>query len=228
MRSRQSGFSATRLVVGLGIVAVGMLLSLDSLGIADAKDYLEYWPVILIAVGLSKIVSRRPAELAFAFCFIILGAWLLLYNLEYTDAEPWRYFWPIMLLVIGSFLVAGGLRGRRSPRESEDFVRGFAMLGGFERNISSDAFKGADLTAIMGGCEVDFRQAQIANDIPEIDVFAFWGGVEVRVPQDWRLEVKVWPILGALEDATEQTPDAGGPVVRIKGAAIMGGIGIKN
>jgi hypothetical protein len=80
----------------------------------------------------------------------------------------------------------------------------------------------------MGGCEVDLRQAKIENASPEIDVFAFWGGVEVRVPQDWRLEVKVWPILGAFIDGTEQVPDPGAPLVTIKGAAIMGGVEIKN
>lgn len=228
MRSRQQGFSLTRLVVGLGIVAIGLVLSLDRLGILVAEDFLDYWPAILIAIGLTRVASRRPGDLVFAFCFVALGGWLLLYNLGFTDAEPWNYFWPIMLLVIGGFLIAGGLRGRRQPQESEDFVKGFAILGGFERNISSPNFQGADLTAVMGGCELDLRQARIAGANPVIDVFAFWGGVEIRVPQDWTLEVKAWPILGGVVDETEQTPAPSGPVVTVKGAAIMGGVGIKN
>ena len=63
---------------------------------------------------------------------------------------------------------------------------------------------------------------------PVIDVFAFWGGVEVRVPPDWKIEIEVWPILGGVVDESEQTADPGVPVVTIKGAAIMGGVGIKN
>jgi predicted membrane protein len=102
------------------------------------------------------------------------------------------------------------------------------MLGGFERNISSANFQGADLTAVMGGCEIDLRQSSIADASPVIDVFAFWGGVEIRVPQNWNLEVKAWPILGGVVDETEQTAGPGAPVVTVKGAAIMGGVGIKN
>jgi hypothetical protein len=227
MRNRESGFSLTRLVFGLGIIAIGLLFSLDSVDALNARDYLEYWPILLIAVGLTRVASLRPPDIVFTVLFVGLGTWLLLYNLEYTDAEPWRYFWPIILVIIGTFLVAGGLRGRRAP-ESDDFVRGFAVLSGFERNTASTNFQGADLTAILGGCELDLRQAKIGSRAPEIEVFAFWGGVEIRVPQEWRLDVQVWPILGGLEDETEQSPAPEGPVVTIKGAAVMGGVGIKN
>ena len=35
-------------------------------------------------------------------------------------------------------------------------------MGGVSRRSNSQAFRGADLTAVMGGCEIDLRQASIA------------------------------------------------------------------
>jgi len=39
-----------------------------------------------------------------------------------------------------------------------------------------------------------------------LDVFAFWGGVEVRVPRDWTVVMKGTPILGGFTDKTASVP----------------------
>ena len=57
-------------------------------------------------------------------------------------------------------------------------------MGGVIRRSNSQTFEGADLTAVMGGCEIDLRQASMApGGEAVIDVFAFWGGIDVKVPE---------------------------------------------
>src|SRR5579859_651203 len=57
--NRHSGSGGV--VVGTIIVAVGVILLLDNMGVVRAGDLWQYWPVALIAVGLSRVVeSRRP------------------------------------------------------------------------------------------------------------------------------------------------------------------------
>ncbi len=80
-------------------------------------------------------------------------------------------------------------------------VSAMAILSGVNRGNNSRAFRGGDLTAIMGGCDIDLRQAAINGDAV-IDVFAVWGGIEIRVPEDWSVVFHVTPLLGGVEDKT--------------------------
>ena len=102
-----------------------------------------------------------------------------------------------------------------------------AILGGVSRGNNSRAFRGADLLAIMGGCELDLRQAAIHGEAV-IDVFTMWGGIEIRVPEDWTVVSEILPLMGGVEDKTR--PPQGATVHRLtlRGFAIMGGVEIRN
>ena len=101
-------------------------------------------------------------------------------------------------------------------------------MGGIVRNNDSQNFKGGELTAVMGGCEIDLRRASIAGGEAQIEIFAFWGGVEIKVPEDWSVTNKVVPIMGGIDD--KSVPPKGGATKRLilTGYAIMGGAEIKN
>ena len=83
-------------------------------------------------------------------------------------------------------------------------VDALAFMGGTTRTSSSPDFQGGDLLAIMGGCEVDLRQANILHGPAVIDAFALWGGVEIKVPKDWSVTVKGIPVIGAYSAATSE------------------------
>src|SRR5579884_1970669 len=50
--------SSHHLVLGMIIVGIGLLLLLENLGIPGIHDLWRFWPVILIAVGLAKMVEN--------------------------------------------------------------------------------------------------------------------------------------------------------------------------
>lgn len=222
------GFSSIRLVIGIGVVLVGLVLVADNLGFADADDLFIWWPLILIAVGLTRAFSGHVPDLIFAAVFVGVGSWFLLYNLGWVDLWPWEFFWPLVLIVAGVFLTLGALRSR-AANDSEDFVSAVNFLGGGNRKSTSQNFLGADLVAVMGGGEVDLRKTKIADGtVPEIRIFAMWGGLEIRVPPEWKIDMKVLPLLGGYSDETEQVVSPTSPTVVFKGAALMGGFEIKN
>src|SRR5262249_44175003 len=44
-----------QVVVGLMVITLGVLFTLDNLGILDARDYIVYWPIVLVLIGATKI-----------------------------------------------------------------------------------------------------------------------------------------------------------------------------
>ena len=79
----------------------------------------------------------------------------------------------------------------------------------------------------MGGCEIDLRQASIDGEAV-IDVFALWGGIEIRVPEDWTVVSRVMPILGGVEDKTRPPQTAAGKRLVVRGFVVMAGVEMKN
>ena len=218
-----------RLILGLGVILVGLILTLENFDLLEAGDILIYWPVVLIAIGLTRIFSSNPSNLVFALTLIGVGAWILMFNLEITDLEPWGFFWPILLIVVGGSLAFGSMRpAAPAGADPSSTLNAFAMLGGVERRSNTANFQGGELTAFMGGCAADLTRAKITEGRPVLRVFALWGGIEIRVPRDWSVDSRVLPLLGAYEDQTDPPSAGDGPRLMIRGVAIMGGVEVKN
>jgi hypothetical protein len=79
----------------------------------------------------------------------------------------------------------------------------------------------------MGGHEIDLRPAKISAGPAVIDLFVWWGGVEIRVPPDWKVTNEALPLLGGVEDNTVAPQEARGHLI-LKGTVIMGGVEVKN
>lgn len=224
----------SQVVLGLMAIAVGVIFTLDNLEIIDARDYLQYWPVVFIVLGALKLwhAVRDGHGWVGGLLFIGIGSWMLLNRIMYFVFTP-RQFLPMVLVFFGGYLVWRGCGGRRRGRVSDGHssFSGLAIMGGVVRRCNSQAFLGADLTAIMGGCEIDLRQASIAPGTEAvIDVFAFWGGIDIKVPDDWTVVTRAIPLMGGVEDKT-RTPQPPPPHEKrlvISGIVVMGGVVIKN
>jgi hypothetical protein len=103
----------------------------------------------------------------------------------------------------------------------------FAILGGFSRKGEWTVPKDFTAFVLLGGGEIDMRDARFAEREVSIHVVAILGGVEIIVPEDATVRVTGAGILGAFEhsDAGPGTPD--GPVITINGVAILGGVDVK-
>jgi hypothetical protein len=220
-----------QLVIGLIVIAVGVVMTLDNLQVIDASRYLRFWPGALILLGTVKIWhSRDGMGGAFGgFLFVVIGAWLLLEQTALVQISFWD-MWPALLVAFGVFLVWQGVSTPRrlTSIASNDLVSAIAVLGGVSRGNNSPAFRGGELTAVMGGCELDLRHAAIDGEAV-IEVFALWGGIEVRVPEDWTVVSRITPILGGVEDKT-RPPQAAASRHRLvlRGFIVMAGVEIKN
>ena len=152
---------------------------------------------------------------------------------SWVEVSVWDY-WPLILVFVGVRLAWRGLGGKPRPvaADSASTVNAVAVMGGVSRTSNAPDFRGGDMVAFMGACEIDLRQARIAEGPAVIDAFALWGGIEVRVPEDWTVIMKGVPLLGGYEDNTRppdpETQSQPRQVLVVKGVAIMGGVEVKN
>ena len=96
-----SGTISASLIFGLAIVAVGVLFLLDNFGVPVGNVW-GYWPVILIAIGLAKIVdSRDTAGRSGGAIILLVGVVFMADKIHLpflTDRNLWD-LWPLALIV---------------------------------------------------------------------------------------------------------------------------------
>ena len=83
--------------------------------------------------------------------------------------------------------------------------------------------------AVMGGCDMDLRRAEIEGPEVEITAVAFWGGVEIVVPEGFDVDLRGLSIMGGRSLRLRDVPIVpGSPRIVIRGFAIMGAIAVKS
>jgi predicted membrane protein len=211
-------------VIGLAIMTAGFLLAVDSLGLFEVDRIFRFWPIVLIAVGVTKLLGNA-CQRSGAIVWLVAGAALLSLNLGLLS------FPRVVAIVL--FLVGARIAWRAlSPRTAVPATDGatldvVAILGGSKRGASGTDFKGGQALAFMGGCEIDLRRVSMARDEAVLDVFVFWGGAEIKVPEDWEVVSRGIAVLGGFVDNTRHVAGAQKRLV-ITGMAIMGGVEVKN
>jgi hypothetical protein len=102
-----------------------------------------------------------------------------------------------------------------------------AIMGGGSRRGNWMVPRHLKIYTVMGGMELDMREATFAPGVTEIEIFAMMGGVDILVPPGVRVEVMGAGIMGGFDvsagDASTYSDE--GPVLRLSGVAIMGGVG---
>ncbi len=83
--------------------------------------------------------------------------------------------------------------------------------------------------AVMGGCEMDLRRAELEGPEIEITAVAFWGGIDILVPEGFDVELRGFSFMGGRDLRLRDVPLVpGSPRIVVRGYAIMGGIDVKS
>jgi hypothetical protein len=103
-----------------------------------------------------------------------------------------------------------------------------AIMAGNERTGSWAPARSIFTVAMMGGADLDFREARLDPGVTELYCFAMMGAIDIVVPPGIRVESSGIGIMGAFEHmGAERLPvDTSVPVLRISGLALMGAVEI--
>jgi predicted membrane protein len=223
-----------RKFIGGLIVTIGVLALVDKFNLFNIGHLFQFWPTIFIVVGLLKIAkAKHRASVVLGAGLVLLGVVVVLKNHGFLQFN-WADMWPFILIVVGLSIVfrdrpsASGKTPWNEDGTSTDssLIDITAVMGGNKTLNSSQDFKGGEITAIMGGVELDLRNASMQSEAA-LNLWASWGGIVLKVPQDWVVINRGFAILGGIEDKTISSPSSSKRLI-ITGTAIMGGVEIKN
>jgi hypothetical protein len=245
------------LIAGAILLIVGVVFLLTNLGVFYAEDVRKYWPVLLILVGVTNVAFRSRRQFGGAHsalwggAFMVIGGLLLAQNFGYIHGDMWQVIWPVFLIFLGiSFLFRSRWRGiippgvpgvagdwpsspgPNTPGDHANVLNETTVFGGINRRIDSQDFEGGHLSSVFGGIEIDLRKANTKKDEIVIEADAVFGGIELLVPETWRVTVKGAGVFGGYDDQTHPSPTASGdekrPHLIVTGSAVFGGVSVKN
>ncbi len=246
---------ASGLVIGLCVIAAGVLFLLRNAGILYFDDIWQYWPVILIVIGISKISNTHSASSVTSGLIVGgIGTIFLLRNLGYIYGNIWQYLWPGILIAVGVSILARHLEWREqnlnpapppsgaggtfppgsgftSTTSGANYLHAECVFTGTRQKIETQEFLGGKVAVIFGGAEIDLRSANTKREEISIKAEAVFGGIELWVPAHWQTIVRGSGVFGSFEDKT--FPAAPGlasnaPRLIVTGGAVFGSVIVKN
>jgi predicted membrane protein len=225
--------ASSQVVLGLLVVGMGVLFLLDNLDILNFRHAIGFWPLVFIVAGCAALFGNGPRNGNYmGGVLIAVGVLMILGRLGFFYI-CWGSLWPLVMIALGGLVLFRSLGPGRVARSAavagaglDNVVDIVAVLGGFERRVSAQDFRGGEITAVMGGCALDLREASIVKEAV-INVFTIWGGINIKVPPDWTVVLNGTPLMGGFSEKTVRPPDGSKRLV-ITGYAIMGGVEVRN
>ncbi len=104
----------------------------------------------------------------------------------------------------------------------------YAVFGGVDRRGSWTVPRRLRVVAMMGGANLDLREARFPRGVIDLEVKAIFGGVQILVPPGLAVEVNGAAIMGGFQNVNRSppSPDPDAPLLRVRGIAVMGGVDI--
>ena len=116
---------------------------------------------------------------------------------------------------------------RAFDHEDDDVDTVVAVMSGAVRKGQWEPAGRFRVLAVMGGVELDFRDADMLDGTTEVAVLAIMGGCKIIVPPDVAVEVNGLGFMGGFTHLRHRPPEHDAPLIRVKGLAVMGGVEVK-
>ena len=201
-----------RVALGAFILIIGIISLIDNLNIFNTRNLLQFWPMIFIVLGGLKISQARNSSGHLIGGSLVFAGILMTLNHLGLISFGMRDFWPVFLILGGLIVI---FKDRIVHTSTNSVIDGelstggdskidiIAVMSGNQGKNSSIDFRGGEITAIMGGVELDLRGASIQSEAV-LNVFSVWGGIVLRVPNDWTVVNNGIAIMAGIDDGCDR------------------------
>lgn len=190
------------------------------------------WRLIPLMIGINALMKKDYINGVVSILFAII-----FYIPDFlTAAEKVQYYklWPLALVAIGVVI----LLKRQFPKQFDgtqiqagdlNFINESNIMGGSSKKFFTKEFIGGKINCIMGGSEVNLTEADLVNN-SVLNIFVVAGGIALRVPKEWNIQLDIMAIAGGVDDKITKYPEnVVNPAKRLvlTGYVVAGGIEIK-
>ncbi|GMU94812.1 LiaF transmembrane domain-containing protein [Ignavibacterium album] len=222
-----------RMWLGGAFIVLGFLFLLNSLDILDfsISRIIFSWPFFFLVIGVFITLNTNKKLLGGILSG--LGAIFIIPHIFPDVHYNGTIVFAIIFIALGLYIILNKKETEKIKfdQERKDYLEDVSIFGGGSKFITSDNFKGGNITAVFGGSEINLKGCKLAEGTNVIDVLCVFGGTTLIVPQDWNIILNVTPIFGGfsnklIKDPTA-TPDLNKTLI-IKGLVVFGGGEIKS
>ena len=216
--------------IGIILILLGGIIILNNVGVVEMNIWqiiMTYWPFLLIFAGIYNLITN-PAGRVGGLIVLILGSLFLANNLEQIEIFEYITFWPVVLILFGIWLLFQGRMG--TNKVDNDSINIISLFAGTGSKVLSDDFQGGSSISIFGGADIDLRNANISNGA-KLDIFVLFGGADISVPENWKVNIKGLPLFGGWDDNTQFVVKEGEKepsTLTINCLVLFGGIDVNN
>ena len=182
---------------GILLIVVGILFLGRNMDWWDFSIFFDgWWTLFLIVPSVISLVRREG--IGTSFLILTLGVLMLLACQDVIEwSTIWKIFVPLIIIVIGLSIIFANrkVKGKEIKANAKEYVAIFSGVDEVINKIESD-FK---ITSIFGGVELDMRDVKLDSDLV-IDCFTLFGGIDIKLPKDVKVEVNGLPIFGGVEN----------------------------
>lgn len=239
---------------GALLLLVGIVILAKQMAFPFLPDWVFSWPMILIVIGTLAGI-RHKFRGPFWLIMLVLGG---IFMVDYVSPEMrfHRYIAPAVIISIGLAIIFrprrpipyGDTLHRRRwrrhfdpnvdqpietpvspvPGSPEDFVDSVSFFGGVHKVIVSKNFRGGEATSVLGGTELDLRQADIQGTVV-LELTQVMGGAKIFVPGNWYIKNEINAVFGGVDDKRQvQATYDPNKVLILRGTSFFGGLEISN
>lgn len=235
--------------IGVIFIAIGTLWLLDNFdlfffGIPFSRLIFS-WHTFAIIIG--AIIISRNSKSFWGYFWLGIGLISFVKHLHFLPFVSFLTFsnlWPIIIILIGTWMILN-MNDKKVERKNfitneqsqnnlnektqiffnENILNENVQFTSIKKLITTDNFKGGKINVLFGSLVLDLTQCKLEQGENVLDISVMFGGVQMRVPQDWLINSSVSSTFGGYEDKRffNQNATKTETSLLIKGTVAFGG-----
>ena len=221
------------IIWGIILIVIGLALAGNIFNLFRIHIFFDgWWTLFIIIPSIIGITNEGPKT--GNVISLVVGILLFLACRGLFDFTIiWKLLLPVIIVGIGISMIFKDVFNKEVSEKITSLNKNMdsdndyaATFSGQDINFDGENFKGANLNAVFGSLDLDFRDAIIEDDVV-INATSVFGGIDIFAPKGCKVKIKSNSIFGGVSNNKKNMADNDAHVIYINATCMFGGVEIK-